>query len=111
MNVDDELLDACARRISQQCTFDRKPPGLAVCYGCGHLLWSRVDAVHNCLVDKLSGISEDEAPASSYLRAVQQGLRTLRGVRQLKSDGTPVPIVGPILFHPINMLDVCLILV
>ena len=70
VNIDDELLDACARRISQQRTFDRKPLGLAVCYGCGHLLWSRVDGGHTFLVDKPSGMSEDEAPASAYLRAV-----------------------------------------
>ena len=31
VNVDDELLDVCARRITQQRTFDRKPLGLAVC--------------------------------------------------------------------------------
>jgi hypothetical protein len=30
VNIDSELLDACARRISQQRTFDRKPLGLAV---------------------------------------------------------------------------------
>ena len=70
VNIDDELLDACARRISQQRTFDQKPLGLAVCYGCGHLLWSRVDGGHTFLVDKPSGMSEDEAPASAYLRAV-----------------------------------------
>ena len=62
--------DACARRSSQQRTFDQKPLGLAVCYGCGHLLWSRVDGGHTFLVDKPSGMSEDEAPANAYLRAV-----------------------------------------
>ena len=41
-----------------------------MCYGCGHLLWSRVDGGHTFLVDKPSGMSEDEAPASAYLRAV-----------------------------------------
>jgi hypothetical protein len=70
VNVDNELLDACARRISQQRTFDRKPLGLAVCYGCGHLLWSTVDGAHTFLVDKPNGMSEDDEPASAYLRAV-----------------------------------------
>jgi hypothetical protein len=69
VNIDNELLGACARRISQQRTFDRKPLGIAVCYGCGHLLWSCVDGVHTFLVDKPSGMSEDDAPASAYLRA------------------------------------------
>ena len=70
MNIDDDLLNACARRISQQRTFDRKPLDLTVCYGCGHLLWSTVDGGHTFLVDKPSGMSENEAPASAYLRAV-----------------------------------------
>lgn len=34
VNVDNELLDKCARRIAQQRTFDNKPLGVAVCYGC-----------------------------------------------------------------------------
>ena len=38
-HVDDELLDRrmCTSRIAQQGTFDKKPLGLAMCYGCGHL--------------------------------------------------------------------------
>ena len=70
VNVDDELLDVCSRRIAQQRTFDKKPLGLAVCYGCGHLLWSCVDGAHTFLVNKPSGMSADEAPASAYLRVV-----------------------------------------
>ena len=70
VNVTDVLLEMCGRRITQQRTFDKKPLGLAVCYGCGHLLWSTVDGGHTFLVDKPSGMSEDEAPASAYLRAV-----------------------------------------
>ena len=57
-------------------------------------------------------MSEDDTPAAAYLRvAVQQGLCTLRGVDQLNSNDTPVPIVGRILFHPTSMLGVSLILV
>ena len=41
-----------------------------MCYGCGHLLWSSVDGAHTFLVDKPSGMTEDEAPASAYLQAV-----------------------------------------
>ena len=70
VNIDNDLLDMCARRISQQRTFDRKPLGLAVCYGCGHLLWSCVDGVHTFLMNKPNGMSEDDAPASAYLQAV-----------------------------------------
>ena len=99
VNISCSLLDVCSRRIAQQCTFEKKPLGLAVCYGCGHLLWSTVDGAHTFLVDKPSGMSE------------QQGSYMLRGVRQLKSDGTPVPIVSPILFHPSSTLGVSLMLV
>ena len=67
VNVDDELLDVCAHRIAQQRTFDKKPLGLAMCYGCGHLLWSCVDGAHTFLVNKPSGMSADEAPASAFL--------------------------------------------
>ena len=70
LNVDDDLIEACTRRIAQQRTFDKKPLGLAVCYRCGHLLWSCVDGAHTFLVDKPSDLSENEAPASAYLRAV-----------------------------------------
>ena len=70
VNVDDELLDTCARRIAQQRTFDKKPLGLAVCYGCGHMLWSCVDGAHTFLVNRPSDMSKDEAPASAYLQAV-----------------------------------------
>ena len=63
MNIDNELLDVCACRIAQQHTFD-KPLGLAV--------WASVvvDGAHTFLVDKPSGMTEDEAPASAYLQAV-----------------------------------------
>ena len=37
VNLGDELLDMCTCRIKQQHAFDRKPLGLAVSYGCGHL--------------------------------------------------------------------------
>ena len=47
LNVDD-LLSVCSRRIAQQRTYDKKPLGVAVCYGCGHMLWSCVDGAHGC---------------------------------------------------------------
>ena len=70
LNVNCELLDACNRRIAQQRTFDKKPLGIAVCYGCGHMLWSTVDGAHTFLVNKPSGMTEDDAPATAYLTAV-----------------------------------------
>ena len=74
LNVDDDLLGVCSRRIAQQCTYDKKPLGVAVCYGCRHMLWSCVDGAHTFLVSKPSGVSGDEADApacaTAYLRAM-----------------------------------------
>ena len=67
---DDQLLGLCSRKIAQQRTYDKKPLGVAVCYRCGHMLWSSVDGTNTFLVSKPSGMSEEEAPASAYLRAV-----------------------------------------
>ena len=53
-----------------QHTYVKKPLSVAVCYRCGHMLWSCVDGAHTFLVSKPSGMSEEEAPASAYLRAV-----------------------------------------
>ena len=70
VNASSGLLDACGRRIAQQRTFDKKPLGVAVCYGCGHLLWSCVDGARTFLVNNPSGMTKDNAPASAYLRTV-----------------------------------------
>ena len=72
VNVDSVLLNVCGHRIAQQHTYDRKPLGTGVCYGCGHMLWTTVDGAHTFLVNKPSGISDDDAPASAYLRACAQ---------------------------------------
>ena len=62
------IRDRC--RIAQQRTYDKKPLGVAVYYRCGHVLWSCVDGAHTFLVSKPSDMSEEEAQASAYLRAV-----------------------------------------
>ena len=56
-----------ARRIHQQHTFDGKSLGVGVCHGCGRVLF---DNIHTFLIGKLSGLTEDDAPASAYLKAV-----------------------------------------
>ena len=70
INIDSDLLGVCHARINQQRTFDKKSLGVGVCYGCGHVLWSRVDGSHTFLVDKPQNISINDAPAAAYLRAV-----------------------------------------
>ena len=54
---DDELLGLCRRRIAQQRTYGKKPLGVAVCYWCGHVLWSCVDGAHTFLVSKPSDVT------------------------------------------------------
>ncbi len=70
VNLAPDLLSACAGRMQQQRTFDKKSLGVGVCYGCGHVLWSNVDGAHTFLANKPSNMSRDDAPASAYLRAV-----------------------------------------
>ena len=70
LNLSEDLLNACARRICQQRTFDGKSLGIGVCYGCGHVLFTTVDNIHTYLIIKPSGLNEDDAPASAYLKAV-----------------------------------------
>ena len=67
LNLNEELLSACARRICQQRTFDGKSLGVGVCYGCGHVLFT---SIHTFLIDKPNGFTEEDAPANAYLEAV-----------------------------------------
>ena len=64
------MLSSCAHRACQQCNFDSKSLGVSVCYECGHVLITSADNVHTYLIDKPSGWTEDDAPASAYLKAV-----------------------------------------
>ena len=70
LNLSEDLLSACAHRACQQRTFDSKSLGVGICYGCGHILFTNVDNVHTFLIEKPSGSTEHDAPASAYLKAV-----------------------------------------
>lgn len=70
LNLSNDLIETCTRRISQQRTFDAKPLGIAVCYGCSHILWTNVDGAHTWLVNKPTTLTQETAPASRYLKAV-----------------------------------------
>ena len=60
LNLSEDLLSACARRVCQQHTFDSKSPGVGICYGCGHnILFTIVDNVHTFLIDKPSKTSQN----------------------------------------------------
>ena len=70
LSVSNELLKRSKRRIGQQVRFDSKPLGVAMCYCCGSILWSRVDGSHTNLVD--INVSEENIPAFAYNRAMLQ---------------------------------------
>ena len=70
VNMSEDTLRQCTRRVVQQRRFDARPLGEAICWQCGKVLWSRPDSNHTCLVHPPHGLSEDDAPASAYLRAV-----------------------------------------
>ena len=70
LSVSNELLKRGKKRIGQQVRFDSKPLGVAMCYCCGSILWSRVDGSHTNLVD--ISVSEENIPAFAYKRAMLQ---------------------------------------
>ena len=71
LSITNEVLGRGKRRIGQQIRFDSKPLGVAMCYCCGSILWSRVDgSSHTSLVDV--DISEEDIPALAYRRAMLQ---------------------------------------
>ena len=64
LSLPDNLLVRAKRRIGQQVRFDAKPLGIAMCYCCGSILWSRVDNCHTHLV-KLD-LEDKIIPAVAY---------------------------------------------
>ena len=64
LSLSDNLLARAKRRIGQQVRFDAKPLGIAMCYCCGSILWSRVDNSHTHLV-KLD-LDDKTIPAVAY---------------------------------------------
>ena len=64
LSLSDNLLTRAKKRIGQQVRFDAKPLGIAMCYCCGSILWSRVDNSHTHLV-KLD-LDDETIPAVAY---------------------------------------------
>ena len=62
--LSDNLLTRAKRRIGQQVRFDTKPLGIAMCYCCGSILWSRVDNSHAHLVKH--DLDDETIPAVAY---------------------------------------------
>ena len=63
-NLSDDLLARVTRQIGQQIRSDGKPLGVAMCYCCGSILWSRVDNSHTHLV-RLD-LDDETIPAVAY---------------------------------------------
>ena len=69
LSLSDSLLARAKKRIGQQIRFDAKPLGIAMCYCCGSILWSRVDNSHTHLV-KLD-LDDTVIPAVAYQHTMQ----------------------------------------
>ena len=64
LSVNENILSCARKYIGKQIRFDSKPLGVAMCYCCGSILWSRVDNCHTNLVDIC--INEKDIPAVAY---------------------------------------------
>ena len=60
----ESMLKRARKYIGCQVRFDSKPLGIAMCYCCGSILWSRVDNCHTNLVDLC--IAVENIPAVAY---------------------------------------------
>ena len=63
----ESMLKRVRKYIGCQVRFDSKPLGIAMCYCCGSILWSRVDNCHTNLVDLC--IAEENIPAVAYQKS------------------------------------------
>ena len=51
LSVNENILSCARKYVGKQIRFDSKPLGVAMCYCCGSILWSRADNCHTNLVD------------------------------------------------------------
>ena len=73
VNVSTAKLKRLENLIAKQCKFDTTPLGKAVCWKCGRILCANVGTGRTYLVLPPKGMTEAEAPASGYLRALPYG--------------------------------------
>ena len=70
VNVSAAKLKKLENLITKEHKFDSTPLGKAVCWKCGRVLCANVGTSHTYLVLPPKGLTESEAPASAYLRAL-----------------------------------------
>ena len=70
LSVDERMLSRARKYIGQQIRFDSKPLGVAMCYCCGSILWSRVDNSHTNLVD--IQIEEHDANTLQFILSIHR---------------------------------------
>ena len=70
VNVSAAKLKQLESLITKECKFDSTPLGKAVCWKCGRVLFANVGTSRTYLVLPPKGMTESEAPASAYLRAL-----------------------------------------
>ena len=79
LSVNDNMLRRARKYIGCQIRFDSKPLGIAMCYCCGSILWSRVDNCHTNLVD--IHIEEKNIPALAYQKVMSKRNKTVLDYR------------------------------
>ena len=70
VNVSAAKLKKLENLITKEHKFDSTPLGKAVCWKCGRVLCANVGTSRTYLVLPPKGLTESEAPASAYLRAL-----------------------------------------
>ena len=70
VNLSAAKLKRLENLIAKQYKFDATPLGKAVCWKCGRILCTNVGTSRTYLVPPPKGMTEAEAPASGYLRAL-----------------------------------------
>ena len=70
VNVSTAKLKKLENLMTKEFKFDSTPLGKAVCWKCGRVLCANVGTSHTYLVLPPKGMTESEAPASAYLRAL-----------------------------------------
>ena len=65
LSLSDDLLARAKRQIGQQVRLDSKPLGIAMCYCCGSILWSRVDKIILIILVRLD-LDDETIPVVAY---------------------------------------------
>ena len=70
LNISDDLRTKFQQRTNTQCTFNQQPLTKRICWQCGHVLWGEGSCKPTYIIDSPSGMQDIDAPADSFLAAI-----------------------------------------